>query len=181
MMTELGAYFGDNISFYLDKRFNESFIETAQESKNLFKHAKQLGFKAFGKTAAIGVIDCYLSVPSISENGKLIPDMRYAGNVKRGAKLRSKFGKTYETLQDVLFSKVDFNDPRFSQVGERDAQTNQPRTFVLKVPNISIKAGETKTTTVSVGNYQKFLKLTLADNDVLEIIKVTDSERKSMV
>lgn len=53
MMVELGAFIGDTFSFYLDKRFNESFTETATEAKNIFKHAKQLGFKAFGKAAAV--------------------------------------------------------------------------------------------------------------------------------
>lgn len=102
--------------------------------------------------------------------------MRYAGNVKKGAKLKSKAGKTYETLEDVIFSKVNINDSRFVQVAERDPQTNQPRTFILKVPDITIKAGETKSTTISVGNYKRFLKVSLSDDDVLEILKVTDSE-----
>jgi hypothetical protein len=52
MLTEIGAFFGDIAGYYIDKRFNESYTETAQEVKNVFKHAKQLGFKAFGKTAA---------------------------------------------------------------------------------------------------------------------------------
>ena len=47
-LMELMAFIGDNMSFYLDKKFDESFIETARESKNILKHAKQLGFKAFG-------------------------------------------------------------------------------------------------------------------------------------
>lgn len=65
LLTEMGAFYGDNISYYLDKRFNESFTDSARESKNVFKHAKQLGFKAFGKTSALGLTDCFLKVPSI--------------------------------------------------------------------------------------------------------------------
>lgn len=176
MLTELAAYFGDNISFYLDKKFNESFTETAFEAKNVFKHAKQLGFKAFGKTSAQGFIDCFLKVPAITTNAKILPDMRYAGSIKKGAKLKNKTGKTYETLEDVDFSKVDINNSMFVQVGERDPQTNQPRNFVLKVVDINIKAGETTTATFSAGNYQRFAKFTLADDDILEILKIVDSE-----
>ena len=66
MFTEIGAYVGDAFNFYLDKRFNESFTETATETKNIFKHAKQLGFKAFGKTAAVGFVDGFLKVPAIN-------------------------------------------------------------------------------------------------------------------
>ena len=176
MFTELAAYFGDNISFYLDKKFNESFTETAFETRNIFRHAKQLGFKAFGKTAAQGLIDCFLKVPVVLVNGSQRPDMTYAGTIKKGAKLKSKVGKTYETLEDVDFSKVNVNDSRFVQVGERDSQTNQPRNFVLKMSNISIKAGETTTTTFSAGDYKRFASFTLSDSDVLEILKIMDSE-----
>jgi hypothetical protein len=176
MLTELAAYFGDNISFYLDKRFNESFTETAFEGKNILKHAKQLGFKSFGKTAAQGVVDCFIKVPSLVANGKPGPDMRYAGKIKKGAKLKNKVGKTYETLVDLDFSKVNINDSRYVQVGERDPQTNKPRNFVLKVVGVDIKAGETTTATFSAGNYKRFAKFTLSDDDVLEILKIMDSE-----
>jgi hypothetical protein len=98
------------------------------------------------------------------------------GTIKRAAKLKNKTGKTYETLEDVDFSKVNINDPALVQVGERDPQTNQPRNFVLKVRSVSVKAGETTTTTFSAGNYQRFLKLTLSDDDVLEIVRIVDSE-----
>ena len=60
MFTELVAFIGDNLSYYLDNKFNESFVSTAKERKNILKHAKQLGFKPFGKAASTGVIDSYL-------------------------------------------------------------------------------------------------------------------------
>jgi len=47
MLTELVSFVGDNMSFYLDRRFNESFTETATEPKNILKHAKQLGLFTF--------------------------------------------------------------------------------------------------------------------------------------
>jgi len=53
MLTELGAFFAENLNFYLDRKMEESFLETAKEKKNIFKHAKQLGFKPFGKSAAV--------------------------------------------------------------------------------------------------------------------------------
>lgn len=102
--------------------------------------------------------------------------MRYAGSVKKGAKLKSRAGKTYETLEDVNFSRVNINNSDFVQVAERDPQTNLPRTFVLKVTDIAIKAGETKTATINAGNYKRFLKSTLSDDDILEVLKITDSE-----
>lgn len=176
MMTELVSFIGDNMSFYLDKRFNESFLETARETKNILKHARQLGFKVTGKASATGVIDGYLKIPAVAVNQKIIPDTRYAGTIKRGAKLKSNAGENYETLMDVDFSTVDVTDPAQVQVAERDPETDTPTSFMLKKTGVEIKAGETKTTTFSVGAYKAFRKLTIPEDDVLEVLKVEDSE-----
>lgn len=180
MFTELASFIGDNMSFYLDKRVNESFLETAIEARNILKHAKQLGFKPFGKTAAAGVTDAYLKVPARTINQRVVPDMRYAGIIKKGAKLKSKSGKTYETLVDIDFNTVwngSGNPPSsLVAVGDRDGQTKQPTTFVLKKTGVDIKAGETKTTTFSIGAYQSFKRLTISEDDVLEVLNVTDSD-----
>lgn len=181
MFTEIPSFIGDNLSFYLDKRVGETFTETAREAKMMARHARQLGFKPFGKTSAVGVIDGYLKVPAININQNIVPDMRYAGIIARGAKLKSKSGKTYETLVDADFSTVwdgtGTPPATLVAVADRDSVTKQPKTFVLKKTNIDVKAGETKTTTFSVGAYKAFLKLTFSDDDVLEVLSVVDSER----
>lgn len=177
MLLEMLAFTGDNLSFYLDKRFQETFIDSARERKNLLKHARQLGFKPFGKSAAAGTVDGFLKVPiSSSANQEIVPDMRYAGTIERGAKLKADNGKTYETLLDADFSEVDTSNSNLVAVGDRDPQTNQPTSFVLKLEDIEIKAGETKSTTFTTTSYAAFKKFTIADDDVLEILSITDSE-----
>ena len=149
MLAELAAFIGDNFSFYLDKKFNESFIDTSVEVKNVLKHAKQLGFKAFGKSAANGKTDCFLKVPSTTTNEEIVPDMRYAGTIRRGAKLKNSTGQTYETLDNIDFSKVDISNPLFFSVADRDPVTGNPINFIIKMPDVPIIAGETKTKTFS--------------------------------
>lgn len=175
MMTELVSFIGDNMSFYLDKKVDESFIVTARERKNLFKHAKQLGFKPFGKAAAQGTTEAYLKVPATTLNKEIIPDMRYAGIIKKGAKLKSSAGKTYETLDDIDFSKVDISDESLVAISEKD-ENGKAKSFVLRVKSVPIKAGETKSKTFTIGTYEAFKKITIDEDDVLEIIRVTDSE-----
>jgi hypothetical protein len=175
MLTELVSFIGDNMSFYLDKRFNETFVETATEQKNIFRHAKQLGFKPSGKAAATGLVDTYLVVPASSSAEEIIPDMRYAGTIKKGAKLKSASGELYETLIDSDFGNVNPRDVNFAQVADRDTDGN-PTTFALKNPDIDVKAGETKTATFSVGTYKAFRKIVIPEDDVLEVLEVKDSE-----
>jgi len=88
LLSEMGAFFADNLNYYLDRKFEESFIETAKEKKNIFKHAKQLGYKAFGKVPAIGKVDAFIEVPSRTLNEKIEPDMRYARNNKKRGKIK---------------------------------------------------------------------------------------------
>ena len=47
---------------------------------------------------------------------------------------------------------------------------------VIRKAGIEIKAGETKTATFSVGAYEAFRTLTIAEDDVLEVLKVEDAE-----
>jgi len=139
------------------------------------KHAKQLGYKPTGKAAATGLVDGFIVVPASSSSGQIIPDMRYAGTIKKGAQLKSNAGEVYETLLDADFSTIDISDPDLVQVADRNTD-GVPITFALRKVNIDIKAGETKNTIFSVGGYQAFRKLTIAEDDVLEILEVKDSE-----
>lgn len=176
IQTEIAAFVGDNLSYYLDRKFDESFIETAKRRESIFKHAKQLGFKPFGKAAAVGDVEGFLKVPAARLNEEIIPDMRFAGVIKRGAKLKSKSGITYETLEDADFSEVDISDNSLVAVGDRNPTTNEPLNFVLKKVGVKVKAGETKTASFSVGSYEAFREIELGDEDVLEVLKVTDSD-----
>lgn len=178
MLVEMLAFVGDSFSFYLDKQFQESFIESAKQTKNILRHARQLGFKTslFGKSSSQGKIDCYIRIPATTLNQKIEPNMSFAGKILRGSKLIGNNGIIYEILEDVDFSNIDVNDSNFVAVAETDSTTKQPTSFALKKTNIDIKAGQTKTTTFSVGGYQSFLTLELPDEDVLEIIDIKDNQ-----
>src|SRR3990167_4705509 len=169
MLLELMAYAGDTMSFYLDKRFNESFIQTAKENKNILKHAKQLGFRTnvFGKSAASGKVDVFIKVPSTTLNEKIEPNTDFAGVTKKGAKLLGANGIVYETLYDIDFGNVNINDSKFAAIAEVDQTTGKPTSFALKVEGVDIKAGETKSQTFTIGSYEAFKTITIADSDVL--------------
>ena len=104
LLTELAAFIGDNMSFYIDKRFNESFIETAVESSNVLRHAKQLGFKPFGKTAAAGTVDAFIKVPAITVNQEIIPDIKYI--------------RPYNFLPKISFQLLDIIERKKRKIGD---------------------------------------------------------------
>jgi hypothetical protein len=171
MLAEQNAFIGDVLSYYLDKQFQESFVHTATERKNVFKHARELGYKAYGKVSALGRINATIDVPFTSSSGQRVPDMSYAGTVKKGAQLRGDNGEIYETLMDINFSGSEN-----TAVPAKVNSDGQTITFRLFKNDIDIRAGETATTTVTIGSYEAFKKVTLADDDIIEIISVKDAE-----
>ena len=174
MLTELCAFIGDNLSFYMDKKFEESFVESATEMKNVFKHAKHLGFKAFGKAPAVGKVDLLIKVPArLNPDNTYGPNPSYAGVVKKGARVKGSNGELYETLVDADFSGSVGGV--LTTVGDINPTTKNPTSYILRKKDVDIRAGETKTTSVSVGSYESFKKITLTDDDIIEIIEVRDS------
>jgi hypothetical protein len=100
MLAELCAYTGDNLSFYLDKKFQESFIQNVKERKNLAKHAKQLGFKFFGKSNLDFKDILY---PWKNSKGKIIIQ-RYFHLFTKG-ELETLFKKTGLKIKETGFLK----------------------------------------------------------------------------
>ena len=63
-MTDMIAYVGDQLSFYMDYKTNESFLDSAIEARNVIRLAKQMGYKHPGAAAASGVVSLYILVPA---------------------------------------------------------------------------------------------------------------------
>ena len=57
LVTDLVAYVGDNLSFYLDYNANESFINTSLEYDNVIMHAKQLGYRHSPIRSSVGEVE----------------------------------------------------------------------------------------------------------------------------
>jgi hypothetical protein len=85
-------------------------------------------------------------------------------------------GFSYETQEDADFSTVNILSSSLVSVSQRDPKTNQPINYNIELQNIPVIAGQTKTTTVNVGSYEAFYSINLPDNDVIEVLNITDSE-----
>jgi len=64
MFIEQASYVGDVLSFYLDNQFQETFVQYAQQTNNVFELAYMFGYKPKLSTAAQAVVDVYQQVPS---------------------------------------------------------------------------------------------------------------------
>ena len=167
LMLDTVAYIGDMLSFYIDYQANESFIDSAIETKNILKLAKQFGYKNPAGFSSAGKSAFYVQVPANAdgtENRNLIPVL------KEGTSLGSTAGTSLILTSDVDFSKSDTE-----VVIGQTSTTGIPQSYAYKAYG-DVLAGAIETQILSVGGYQKFLKLELEADNITEIISVVDAE-----
>jgi hypothetical protein len=167
LMFDMVAYVGDILSYYIDYQTNETFIETAIERNNLIKVSKQLGYKFTGSPSSSGVAAFYVSIPAQSnggqENTDLIPILR------QGTTMTSDSGASF-----ILTEDVDFSLPATEILVIQENANSTPTGYAYKAYG-KVISGEIRQKTVTVGDFQKFLKLQVDDERISEIISVIDT------
>jgi len=167
LMFDMVAYVGDILSYYVDYQTNESFLETAIERNNIIKIGKQLGYKFTGSPSSSGICAFYVSIPAQSnggqENTDLIPIL------KQGTTMTSDSGASF-----ILTEDVDFSSPDTEILVIRENSNSTPTGYAYKAYG-KVISGEMRQKSITVGDYQKFLKLQIDDEKISEVISVTDS------
>lgn len=178
-ILEFQAYIGDMLSFYQDMQWEELKGENTRQLENAAAFAKSLGYRPLGKRASRGTQTFFIEVPAVAQGSGRVPDDLYTPILRRGTKVQGPNGVTFETTEDVNFSA---SAPTFGTdttrmvTGSRfDNGTGLPTFFAVR-KEAPIIAGETKTTTFSINDFQQFKTLELPDEDVLEVLSVIDSD-----
>ena len=163
-IIELLAYLGDTMSFYIDRQVNEGFIDRAIEPKNIFSLAQNLGYRPkFARPAVTN-----LSISAVFDDAISSSTLF---SVKKGSKVVTNFEPAvqFETLEDADFSK-----PNHRVTTKLSETTTQ-----YSITSVSAMAGSIRTFTYSAGQQAiPFLKITLPDQDITEIVSVTASDGK---
>jgi len=175
MLIEMSAYVGDVLSFYIDQQYKEMMLPLAEERRNIINMANMLGYKVppinpahvdltFTQTVAADYTDINNVIPLFSET--------FA--INKGAKISSTSDSSiiFETLDVVDFTVSGaFDSPPEQNTFDSNGIVE---TFKL-TRKVKAVSGETKTKTFTIGAPQKFLKLTLPETNVVDIISVDDS------
>ena len=161
-LLEMVAYVGDVLSYYQDYQFNESFLESANEYKNIVSLAKNLGYKPRGKKPSYAKVNVTCNFSSSAQRNT------HAFILKKGTQFASKINPPviFETLYDLDFSKNE---------GLTYYGTSGNNFYVTK-GNVDVVSGITKTFETSIGNPKKYQTITIPDKNIFEINSVTDSE-----
>ena len=127
VLLDLNAAVADNLHFHIDRVWQETMLDFAQQRQSLFHIAKTYGLRLPGNRPSVALCDFSINVPVRGDK----EDERYLGILKGGAQV-SGGGQIFETLEDI-----DFSNP-FNSKGEPNR---------LKIPNFD---GNNKTVSYTI-------------------------------
>ena len=123
---DLAADVADNLSYHIDRVYQETNIDSAQERGSLYALARNNGVKVPGPKGSMAEVRISFVLP-VDDNK---PNYNFAPIVKRGTKFTSS-SQTFELLEDVDFSS------QFDNYG------NSNRTIVPSLNTNGITTGYT--------------------------------------
>ena len=178
MLMEMSAYVGDVLSFYVDQQYREMLLPLAEERRNVVNMAKMFGYKIKPICPAYVDLTFKSEVSSVTGNESQVDYSSAASS--QASSFPAGITVTSNNNADLIFETLDVID--FTITGSDDgkviattnADTGLASTYTLerKVKAIS---GKEKTKTFTISSPTKFLKLTLEDKNVIDIISCVDS------
>ena len=174
LFIEMASYVGDVLSFYIDNQIQETFIQTARQTENLFNLSYMLGYVPKVTTAASVDIDFYQQVPAKSVGGVTVPDYDYTLKIPENTQISSNTNSNIKFLiEDVVdFSVSSSMDP--TEVSVYQLSGTQPTFYLLKKTRKSVSA-TVNTTTFTFTSPQRFDTRTLNVSNLIGILDVKDS------
>lgn len=156
VLLDMNAAVADNLQFHIDRVWQETMLDFAQQRQSLYHIAKTYGLKIPGNKPSVALCDFSINVPVLGDK----EDYRYLGLLKTGAQV-SGGGQIFETMEDI-----DFSDP-FNSKGESNR---------LKIPNFDIN-GTLQSYTITkreavVNGTTKIYRKTITDLDQKPFLKI---------
>lgn len=162
-IIDIAAEIADNLSYHIDRTFQETNINSANETSSLYNIARNLGVKIPGPKGAMAEVKFTCTLPINSGDdakGNREPNWSYAPIIRRGTKVTSGV-QSFEVLDDI-----DFNE-------QFDNDGNSNRT-IIPVKNSNgqvIKYKITKLAVVTAGDTKIYSK-TLSSSDISQFMEV---------
>ena len=148
MILELNAYVGDILSYHVENKFKEVFIDTAVNRSSVIQIAKNLGYNPRGKTGAVTILEISIDVPVLGDSY----DEDYLITLESGFKARGTNGTIYETAEPVDFaSHYSINNTVNRTIVPNYNSSNEIVSYKVTKSTLAF-AGENKIKTLQVEN-----------------------------
>jgi|TARA_R110000787_G_scaffold716_13_gene2591 hypothetical protein len=174
LFMEMAAYVGDVLSFYLDNQIQETFIQKARQTQNLFSLAYSMGYVPKVTSVASTFIDYYQQVPAIVSASVYIPDYSYALLIPENNNVSAN---TENNINFLVKDAIDFSassslDPTIVSVYQIAA--GNPTYYLLKKTRKATSAA-IQTVNFTFGNAIKFDTVNINAANIVGILDVFDT------
>jgi len=173
MFIEMASYVGDVLSFYQDTQLQETFATYAKDPKNLFNLAYTMGYRP--KVTGVSEVELTFS-QVINANGSFNPTWTDAAFIAQNSVYKSTDNSQTYFIVDkpVDFTFSSSFDPTTVIINDLDG-SNNPSEFLLRKKAKAFSA-EIKTKTFTIDAAEKFKTLTIADDNIVGVLDITDSD-----
>ena len=174
MFMEMAAYVGDVLSFYLDNQIQETFLQYARQTNNLYELAYMFGYKPNVTQVATTNIDFYQQVPAKLSGSTYIPDFDYALFIPQNSTVTQNLTNnvTFLIEDPVDFSVSSSGDP--TEVTVYEISGVNPTYFLLKKTRKAISSN-INTTSFSFGSPVPFSTVEINAERIVGILDIIDS------
>ena len=173
VLLDLNAAVADNLHFHIDRVWQETMLDFAQQRQSLFHIAKTYGLKIPGTRPSVALCDFSVNVPVRGDK----EDERYLGILKSGAQV-SGGGQIFETVEDTDFSSP-FNskgEPNRLKIPNFDANNKLISYTIVKREAVVNGATRIYRKVITEFDQKPFLKLYLPEQNVLGVVSVIHKE-----
>ena len=173
-LLDVVSNIGDNLSYHIDRVYQETNIESANEAESIYSLAKNNNVKIPGPKASMAEVTFSCEIPVDYVNGSNSemknPDWDYAPVIKKGTKV-SAGNQIFELVEDVDF-RQQFNENGISNrlTTPKKNSNNQITKYLITKTGI-VSAGETRifTKELSDDDITPFMSIIIPDENVMNI------------
>ena len=179
MFIEMASYIGDVMSFYLDNQIQETYLQYARQTNNLYELAYMFGYKPNVTQVATVDIDFYQQVPALGAPGSQSPDFSYALFIPANTTVTSisPYNTTFLVEDPVDFSVSSSGDPTEVTVYQVTGGNNV-QYFLLKKTRKAISS-TINTTTFTFGAPEQFATVEISSPNIVGILDIVDSDNNT--
>jgi hypothetical protein len=176
VLLDLNAAVADNLHFHIDRVWQETMLDFAQQRQSLFHIAKTYGLRIPGNRPSVALCDFSINVPVAGDKEKT----EYLGLLKAGAQI-SGGGQIFETLEDIDFSNPFNNkgEPNRLKIPNFDGNNKLVSYTITKREAVVNGVSRIYRRVVTELDQKPFLKLYLPEQNVLGIVSVIHKEGTS--
>jgi hypothetical protein len=175
MFMEMASYVGDILSFYLDNQIQETYLQYARQTNNLYELAYMFGYKPNVTQVATVDVDFYQQIPASGSVGAQSPDFSYALYVPENTTLvSSASGSVPFIIEDPIdFSVSSSGDP--TEITVYQTTGNTINFYLLKKTRKAISSNINSTTfTFTVP--EQFTTVEISSPNIVGILNIIDSD-----